>query len=197
MLSHDYIRDGAAIYERSFAIIREEADLSRFTPEQAEVAVRMIHACGRVDAAAAIDVLAGPRDGARAARSARCADLLRCADGGARRDPRPAAGGQRCDLHLARRRACRRSRRNSAQRARRRRSNCGATGSEAPSSPSAMRRPRCSICSRCSRPARRNRPRSSAFRSASSARRNRRRRSPPIRMACRISSCAGAWAAAP
>jgi len=51
----DYIRDGTAIYERSFAIIRDEADLSRFTPEQAEVAVRMIHACGRVDAAEAID----------------------------------------------------------------------------------------------------------------------------------------------
>lgn len=51
----DYIRDGTAIYERSFAIIRAEADLSRFTPEQAEVAVRMIHACGRVDAADMID----------------------------------------------------------------------------------------------------------------------------------------------
>lgn len=51
MLKQDYIRDGAAIYERSFAIIRAEADLSRFTPEQADVAVRMIHACGRVDAA--------------------------------------------------------------------------------------------------------------------------------------------------
>ncbi len=55
MLSHDYIRDGAAIYERSFAIIRDEADLARFTPEQAEVAVRMIHACGRVDAAPSIE----------------------------------------------------------------------------------------------------------------------------------------------
>ncbi len=51
----DYIRDGTAIYERSFAIIRAEADLTRFTPEQAEVAVRMIHACGRVDAADVID----------------------------------------------------------------------------------------------------------------------------------------------
>ena len=50
----DYIRDGTAIYERSFAIIRAEADLSRFTPEQADVAVRMIHACGRVDAAETI-----------------------------------------------------------------------------------------------------------------------------------------------
>lgn len=47
----DYIRDGEAIYERSFAIIRQEADLSRFSPEEAEVAVRMIHACGLVEAA--------------------------------------------------------------------------------------------------------------------------------------------------
>src|SRR6516165_8577161 len=46
-----YLRDGAAIYRRSFAIIRAEADLSRFTPEQAEIAVRMIHACGQVDIA--------------------------------------------------------------------------------------------------------------------------------------------------
>jgi precorrin-8X/cobalt-precorrin-8 methylmutase len=43
-----YLRDGAAIYRRSFAIIRAEADLSRFTPEQADIAVRMIHACGLV-----------------------------------------------------------------------------------------------------------------------------------------------------
>ncbi|MDR6951620.1 precorrin-8X/cobalt-precorrin-8 methylmutase [Ancylobacter sp. 3268] len=53
--AHDYIRDGDAIYARSFAIIREEAELGRFTPEQADVAVRMIHACGLVEAALAID----------------------------------------------------------------------------------------------------------------------------------------------
>ena len=46
-----YLRDGAAIYRRSFAIIRAEADLSRFTPEQVEIVVRMIHACGQVDIA--------------------------------------------------------------------------------------------------------------------------------------------------
>jgi precorrin-8X/cobalt-precorrin-8 methylmutase len=46
-----YLRDGAAIYRRSFAIIRAEADLSRFSAEEAEVAVRMIHACGLVEAA--------------------------------------------------------------------------------------------------------------------------------------------------
>ena len=48
---HAYLRDGAAIYERSFAIIRAEADLSGFSPEEADVAVRMIHACGQVEAA--------------------------------------------------------------------------------------------------------------------------------------------------
>ncbi len=46
-----YLRDGTAIYERSFAIIRAEADLSRFSADEAEVAVRMIHACGQVEAA--------------------------------------------------------------------------------------------------------------------------------------------------
>ena len=46
-----YLRDGAAIYERSFAIIRAEADLARFSAEEAEIVVRMIHACGVVEAA--------------------------------------------------------------------------------------------------------------------------------------------------
>ncbi|MGA8819425.1 MAG: precorrin-8X methylmutase [Xanthobacteraceae bacterium] len=49
-----YLRDGAAIYQRSFAIIRAEADLSRFSAEEADVVVRMIHACGVVEAAANI-----------------------------------------------------------------------------------------------------------------------------------------------
>ncbi|MGN6582294.1 MAG: precorrin-8X methylmutase [Rhizobiaceae bacterium] len=51
MPAFDYIRDGNAIYERSFAIIRAEADLSRFSEAEADVAVRMIHACGQVEAA--------------------------------------------------------------------------------------------------------------------------------------------------
>ena len=54
----DYVRDGTAIYERSFAIIRAEADLSRFAPEEEDVAVRMIHACGLVEAAR--DFVFGP-----------------------------------------------------------------------------------------------------------------------------------------
>lgn len=46
-----YLRDGAAIYQRSFAIIRGEADLSRFSADEAEIAVRMIHACGQIELA--------------------------------------------------------------------------------------------------------------------------------------------------
>ncbi|WP_026227292.1 precorrin-8X methylmutase [Hoeflea sp. 108] len=51
MAAYDYIHDGTAIYERSFAIIRAEADLARFSEDESDVAVRMIHACGLVEAA--------------------------------------------------------------------------------------------------------------------------------------------------
>jgi precorrin-8X/cobalt-precorrin-8 methylmutase len=47
----DYLRDGTAIYQQSFAIIRAEADLARFSEEEADVAVRMLHACGMVEIA--------------------------------------------------------------------------------------------------------------------------------------------------
>ena len=57
-LPFDYVRDGTAIHERSFAIIRSEADLTRFSPAEADLAVRMIHACGLVDAAR--DFVFGP-----------------------------------------------------------------------------------------------------------------------------------------
>ncbi len=45
----DYIRDGQAIYDRSFAIIRAEADLSRIPADLEKLAVRVAHACGMVD----------------------------------------------------------------------------------------------------------------------------------------------------
>jgi precorrin-8X/cobalt-precorrin-8 methylmutase len=67
MLKQDYLRDGAAIYERSFAIIRAEADLSRFTEDEAEIAVRMIHACGQIDAAEMIEFAPDLVSAARAA----------------------------------------------------------------------------------------------------------------------------------
>lgn len=51
---YNYIREGGEIYKKSFAIIRAEAELSRFDTDEEKVAVRVIHACGMVDAAADI-----------------------------------------------------------------------------------------------------------------------------------------------
>jgi precorrin-8X/cobalt-precorrin-8 methylmutase len=48
-LMYSYEHDGAEIYRQSFATIRAEADLSRLPADVAQVAVRMIHACGQVD----------------------------------------------------------------------------------------------------------------------------------------------------
>jgi precorrin-8X/cobalt-precorrin-8 methylmutase len=47
--ARDYIREGAEIYRRSFAIIRSESDLSRYSGTAERVVVRMIHACGMTD----------------------------------------------------------------------------------------------------------------------------------------------------
>lgn len=47
-----WIRDPAAIYAESFATIRAEADLARFPAGLADLAVRVIHACGMTDVAA-------------------------------------------------------------------------------------------------------------------------------------------------
>lgn len=60
-----YVRDGAEIYRRSFAIIRAESDLARFTPAEERVAVRIIHACGMVDIARDIVMSNGFADNAR------------------------------------------------------------------------------------------------------------------------------------
>jgi len=66
---YDYIHDGAAIYARSFAIIRSEARLARFSPEEERVAVRIIHACGMVEAAD--DIVFSPGAVAAARRALR------------------------------------------------------------------------------------------------------------------------------
>jgi precorrin-8X/cobalt-precorrin-8 methylmutase len=70
MTEYDYIRDGNQIYERSFAIIRSETDLSRFSELEADIAVRMVHAAGSVDAARHIEFGPGFADAARAALAA-------------------------------------------------------------------------------------------------------------------------------
>ena len=65
--SRDYIREGAEIYRRSFAIIRAEADLSRFSGAAERVVVRMIHACGMTDLPRDVDLSPEFTDAAEAA----------------------------------------------------------------------------------------------------------------------------------
>ncbi|KRR02223.1 precorrin-8X methylmutase [Bradyrhizobium jicamae] len=47
-MPHVYETNGAAIYRQSFATIRAEADLERFSADEEPVVVRMIHAAGMV-----------------------------------------------------------------------------------------------------------------------------------------------------
>ncbi len=58
-MPYTYETDGAAIYRQSFAMIRAEAELGRFAPDEEPVAVRMIHAAGMVELAASIDFSPG------------------------------------------------------------------------------------------------------------------------------------------
>jgi len=66
-MPHVYQTDGAAIYRQSFATIRAEAQLSRFSSEEEPIAVRMIHAAGLVELAAHIRFSPGFASAARAA----------------------------------------------------------------------------------------------------------------------------------
>lgn len=66
-MPYDYETDGAAIYAQSFAIIRAEAELSRFDADEEQVAVRMIHAAGMVGLAPHIRFSPGFVAAARAA----------------------------------------------------------------------------------------------------------------------------------
>lgn len=66
-MPYDYEKDGAKIYERSFATIRAEADLARFTPAEEVVVVRMIHAAGMVGLERHVRFTPGMAEAARAA----------------------------------------------------------------------------------------------------------------------------------
>jgi precorrin-8X/cobalt-precorrin-8 methylmutase len=65
--SYAYEKDPAAIYRRSFAIIRGEADLARFSSVEERVAVRVIHACGMVEMARDLVFSPGAAEAAREA----------------------------------------------------------------------------------------------------------------------------------
>jgi precorrin-8X/cobalt-precorrin-8 methylmutase len=68
--NYEYEKDGVAIYRRSFAIIRREAELDRFSALEARVAVRVIHACGMVEAARDLVFAAGAAEAAERALAA-------------------------------------------------------------------------------------------------------------------------------
>ena len=63
----DYLKDGTEIYRRSFAIIRAEANLASFSTAESDVVVRMIHACGLVEASRQMVFGGGFVDAARGA----------------------------------------------------------------------------------------------------------------------------------
>lgn len=64
------LNDPQAIYRESFAIIRREADLSRFAGAMEAVALRVIHACGMPDIAADLAFSPGAAEAGRAALAA-------------------------------------------------------------------------------------------------------------------------------
>nr|WP_026261755.1 precorrin-8X methylmutase [Kiloniella laminariae] len=64
---YDYIRDPQEIYRQSFAQIQAAADLSKMPADIADVAVRIIHACGMPEV---VDDLAWTSDAAAKGRAA-------------------------------------------------------------------------------------------------------------------------------
>lgn len=100
-MTHSYITDGAEIYLRSFAMIRSEADLARFTPEEEIVAVRMIHAAGMVGLEQHIRFSPGMAIAARAALEAGAPIFCdaRMVSEGVTRTRLPAGNEVICTLH--------------------------------------------------------------------------------------------------
>ncbi|MFO1175936.1 MAG: precorrin-8X methylmutase [Paracoccaceae bacterium] len=100
-MPHSYQTDGAAIYLESFATIRAEADLARFTPEEEIVAVRMIHAAGMVGLERHIRFSPGMAIAARAALEAGAPILCdaRMVSEGITRSRLPADNPVICTLH--------------------------------------------------------------------------------------------------
>lgn len=100
-MPHAYETDGAAIYAESFATIRAEADLSRFTPEEEVVVVRMIHAAGMVGLEDHIRFSPGMAIAARAALEAGAPVLCdaRMVSEGITRARLPAQNDVICTLH--------------------------------------------------------------------------------------------------
>jgi len=192
----DYLRDGAAIYRQSFAIIRAEADLSRFSEAEADVAVRMLHSCGMVEIAEHIVFAAGVVAAARQALGAGAAILCdsEMVSHGVTRARLPADNEVICTLRDPR---VPRLAETLEPPARPPRWSYGAIGWEGPSSRSAMRPLLCSGSWICSMREPRVPPSSWAFRSASSEPWSRRKRSSRASIPSLSSPCGDGSAEAP
>ena len=95
-----YETDPAEIYRRSFALVREQTDLSGLDPDTATVAVRMVHASGDLDLPASLQVhprLVGAARGALRAGATIFTDAYMIASGVTRRRL-PADNPVRCLL---------------------------------------------------------------------------------------------------
>ncbi|RRD66150.1 precorrin-8X methylmutase [Comamonadaceae bacterium OH2310_COT-174] len=100
-MPHTYETDGAAIYRQSFAIIRSEAQLSRFDADEEPVVVRMVHAAGLVELAEQVQFSPGMARAARQALQAGAPILCdaRMVSEGITRARLPAANRIVCTLH--------------------------------------------------------------------------------------------------
>lgn len=98
---HTYETNGAEIYRQSFATIRREADLQRFTPGEERVTVRMIHAAGMVELAAHVQFSAGVVVAGQRALEAGAPVLcdVRMVSEGITRSRLPAGNPVICTLH--------------------------------------------------------------------------------------------------
>ena len=74
----DYLRDPAAIYARSFAAIRAEADLSAWSGDDCAIVERIIHACGMPDIEDDLRISAGFAAAAKAALASRKPVITDC-----------------------------------------------------------------------------------------------------------------------
>ena len=121
----DYLRDPAGITRRSFAIIRRETDVSALPAGLADVAYRMVHACGMTDLVADLAFSDDVGDAARGALAAGAPILADCrmVESGISRRRLRAGNDVICTFGANR--TSPRARRRQARRARRRRWSCG------------------------------------------------------------------------
>ncbi len=95
-----YLRDGREIYRRSFAVIRDEADLSGIPADLEKLAVRVAHASGRIEIIR--DLLFSPGAGAAGHRALASGASVLCDSAmvaaGITRARLPAGNTVRCTL---------------------------------------------------------------------------------------------------